>query len=197
MNIFYDIKKGHKKIFIFSKTAYFNKSIYINKGLYLWKSNLYRVGRSDDLKNRRLNNTPSKFTFFEGKNPVYVYTGPRHSAIITGILLNKIENGDLYTLGTGNCGVLGHGNEDEITYPQVKRIEFFSENNLRVKKACLGDYHSLALTENGDVYTWGYGGKHGFMGLYISGFIIILNRLWCIRTWIYKKTFSPKKVKVF
>ena len=26
----------------------------------------------------------------------------------------------------------------------------------------LGEYHSVVLSEDGDVYTWGYAGKQGF-----------------------------------
>lgn len=79
----------------------------------------------------------------------------------------------MFTFGTGNQGVLGHGNEDEIAYPQAKRVEYFAQNNIKIKKACLGDFHNLALTEEGDVYTWGFGGKKGFMGLLIRGLLLI------------------------
>lgn len=79
------------------------------------------------------------------------------------------EKGDLYTFGTGSWGVLGHGNEDEIVYPNSKKVEFFSSQNIKIKKACLGDYHSMALTDRGEVYTWGFGGKNGMLGLYVKG----------------------------
>ena len=132
------------------------------------------MGRTDDMKNLQIKNIPGKFQFFEGKNPQYIYTGPRHSAVVTGKYSNYAENGDLYTFGTGNWGVIGHGNEDEISYPHVKKVDYFSQNKIKIKKACLGDYHSFALTENGEVYTWGFGGKKGFLGLLIKGLIILI-----------------------
>ena len=87
----------------------------------------------------------------------------------------------MYTFGTGNWGVLGHGSEDEIQYPQAKRVEYFTKQNIKVKKACLGDYHSMVLTENGEVYTWGFGGKKGFLGLMNKGKKWSLFRLWSFR----------------
>lgn len=38
-------------------------------------------------------------------------------------------------------------------------MEFFNKNNLKVVDACCGEYFTIALTEDGDVWTWGYGGK--------------------------------------
>ena len=140
--------------------------------MYIWRSNLFRVGRTDDIKNRRtITNNPVVHSFFEGKNPVYIYSGPRHSAVIIGkTFFLLLENGDLYTFGTGKEGVLGHGDDNEIVFPNVKKVEFFEKNKIKIKKICLGDFHSMALTEDGEIYTWGYGGKKGLFGIFIRGF---------------------------
>ena len=38
-------------------------------------------------------------------------------------------------------------------------MEFFEKRNKKVVEVALGEYHTAALTHDGEVYTWGYGGK--------------------------------------
>jgi alpha-tubulin suppressor-like RCC1 family protein len=73
-----------------------------------------------------------------------------------------IENGDLFTFGSGNWGVLGHGDEKDIKFNNPTLVDYFSKRNLKVVDAALGEYHTAALTHDGSVYTWGYAGKTGF-----------------------------------
>jgi alpha-tubulin suppressor-like RCC1 family protein len=40
-------------------------------------------------------------------------------------------------------------------------VEYFAKRNIKIYDVVLGEYHSVALTEDGDVYTWGYAGKGG------------------------------------
>ena len=56
--------------------------------------------------------------------------------------------------------MLGHGNEDSINFRKPRLVEGLSKS--RVVDVAMGEYHTLALTEDGNVYTWGYGGKKGF-----------------------------------
>ncbi len=128
--------------------------------LYLWLSNVSPGKRKDDYTNFfTLSNYPRKLDFFNDKNPIDVYMGPRHSAVVT-------ENGDMYTFGSGNWGVLGHGNEDNVPHSAPKKVEYFAKNNIKIKKASMGDFHTLALTQDGSVYSWGYGGKKGFLNMF-------------------------------
>jgi hypothetical protein len=131
--------------------------------LYIWVSNAAPGMRMDDYKNKySLRNFPKRLDFFNDKNPQYIYMGPRHSGCVT-------QNGELYTFGSGNWGVLGHGNEDSVKIESPKLVEYFSKNKIKIQKVCMGDFHTLALDDNGNVYSWGYGGKKGFMNLLFTG----------------------------
>lgn len=39
---------------------------------------------------------------------------------------------------------------------------------LKVVDVALGDYHTLALTEDGNVWTWGYAGKKGMFNWMVT-----------------------------
>jgi alpha-tubulin suppressor-like RCC1 family protein len=122
--------------------------------LYMWSTNAFLGRKKSDAINRwNFSNDPIKIDFFEGLNPINVYCGPQHYAIIT-------ENGDLYTFGEGKRGCLGHGFDlRDYTYRTPKLVKFFKDENLKVKKITLGQNHSLALTEDGNLFSWGWGGK--------------------------------------
>ncbi len=42
-------------------------------------------------------------------------------------------------------------------------VEFFERNNIKVAKIAAGVYHTVALTAEGDVYSWGRG-LYGVLG---------------------------------
>mmetsp|Transcript_25115 Transcript_25115/g.18910 ORF Transcript_25115/g.18910 Transcript_25115/m.18910 type:complete len:224 (+) Transcript_25115:404-1075(+) len=62
---------------------------------------------------------------------------------------------------TQEIGALGHG--DKTHYFQPKKVEFFKENGIKVKQVRAGLYHTVALTDDGKVYTWGRG-LYGVLG---------------------------------
>lgn len=92
--------------------------------------------------------------------------GERHSVFLT-------QDGNVFTCGYGGksgflariigeySGALGHGDCEHRALP--KRVSFFSKNNIKVAKIAAGRYHTVALTEEGDIYTWGRG-AYGTLG---------------------------------
>ena len=60
----------------------------------------------------------------------------------------------MYAFGSGDYGRLGHG--DNQPRKTAKLVEILRDKNV-VRFAC-GPRHTLALTGDGHVYSWGYGG---------------------------------------
>lgn len=69
------------------------------------------------------------------------------------------EQGQLWSWGANSNYELGRGNK--VGGWQPKAIP--SLENVRIVQIACGGYHSLALTEDGKVLSWGYGG-HGQLG---------------------------------
>ncbi|CAG9334676.1 unnamed protein product [Blepharisma stoltei] len=73
---------------------------------------------------------------------IYVSTGPSHCGFIT-------SSGDVYTFGKNNHLQLGHTSNFTLgpmkvpSVPPMKQIE-------------CGELHTIALSESGEVYSWGY-----------------------------------------
>ncbi|XP_048453850.1 E3 ubiquitin-protein ligase HERC2 [Rhincodon typus] len=89
-----------------------------------------------------------------GKHVVHVACGSTYSAAIT-------SDGELYTWGRGNYGRLGHGSSEDQTTP----ILVTGLKGLKIiDVACgSGDAQTLAVAENGQVWSWG-DGDYGKLG---------------------------------
>jgi alpha-tubulin suppressor-like RCC1 family protein len=129
----------------------------MSTGVYLW-AKMPRLGSKSG--NLKLNlempkGIPKRVEAFDSLDVKKIRIGLRHSAVIAG-------NGDLYTFGNGNWGVLGHGNESNINFTTPKLVETLKKAGVKVKDVALGEYHTVVLGEDGSVWTWGYGGKKGF-----------------------------------
>jgi len=95
---------------------------------------------------------PKKIEAFAGRRVVAVSAGHMHSLAITA-------DGAAWSWGTGGCGKLGHGDQQSQLLP--KKIEAFA--GLRVVAVSVGHDHSLALTADGAVWSWG-DGDYGKLG---------------------------------
>nr|XP_060475623.1 E3 ubiquitin-protein ligase HERC2 [Panthera onca] len=89
-----------------------------------------------------------------GKHVVHIACGSTYSAAITA-------EGELYTWGRGNYGRLGHGSSEDEAIP----VLVAGLKGLKViDVACgSGDAQTLAVTENGQVWSWG-DGDYGKLG---------------------------------
>jgi E3 ubiquitin-protein ligase HERC2 len=63
-------------------------------------------------------------------------------------------SGQVYSWGSGDFGRLGHGSS--LPHTSASLIEILRDKNIR-KVEC-GERHSCALTADGALYSWGYGG---------------------------------------
>ncbi|XP_070189612.1 X-linked retinitis pigmentosa GTPase regulator-like isoform X2 [Littorina saxatilis] len=82
--------------------------------------------------------------------------GYYHSALVT-------ENGELYTFGESDAGKLGLG-EDPDEHKTPQHVMSIAD---RVKSVSCGGSHTAAVTENGQLYTFG-DGPNGQLGLGVS-----------------------------
>lgn len=72
--------------------------------------------------------------------------GVRHIALVT-------RQGEVFTWGEESGGRLGHGIDKDFSRPRL--IDFLAVTNIDFI-AC-GEFHTCAISSNGDLYTWGDG----------------------------------------
>eukprot|EP00743_Colponemidia_sp_Colp-15_P009532 GILK01010428.1.p1 GENE.GILK01010428.1~~GILK01010428.1.p1 ORF type:complete len:501 (-),score=40.01 GILK01010428.1:120-1583(-) len=76
---------------------------------------------------------------------VQVVCGGLHTAALT-------DNGAVHTWGLGKDGRLGHGDESDSPIPM--KVNALVHKN--IVQIMAGGHHSAALTESGEVFTWGF-----------------------------------------
>jgi len=72
----------------------------------------------------------------------------------------NLGSGDVYTFGRNKFGSLGIPEAKGRNILVPKKVKFFEEEGLVVKKVVVGNFHTLAVTEDGDVYSWGQGHRN-------------------------------------
>ncbi|XP_026662702.2 probable E3 ubiquitin-protein ligase HERC1 [Phoenix dactylifera] len=78
--------------------------------------------------------------------PVCLAGGSWHAAVVG-------RDGRVCTWGWGNCGCLGHGNEDYQALPKV--VEGLS--HIKAVYVAAGDSTTFVVSDAGDIYSFGYG----------------------------------------
>ncbi|XP_015440435.1 PREDICTED: RCC1 and BTB domain-containing protein 1-like [Dufourea novaeangliae] len=77
---------------------------------------------------------------------VKIACGSQHSLALT-------DDGELYAWGRNNYGQLGEGEDTNHNAP--RKVYFNLKNEKLIRISC-GDSFSIAVTDNGKVYSWGY-----------------------------------------
>lgn len=91
---------------------------------------------------------PRYIESLNGLRCICVAAGELHSAVVT-------SDGDVYSWGDGFCGQLGHGDRrPQLTPKQVTAGGLSDES---VANITCGSRHTIAVTEEGEVFTWGLG----------------------------------------
>jgi len=116
--------------------------------VYAWGLGLSgRLGHGDEANCH----VPTLIETLAGVHVTCVACGGHHSATINE------PAGQLMTWGGGAFGKLGHGNRLAQTKPKlVTAIQ-----GKRLVRVSLGPHHSAALTNKGEVFTWGQAGRLG------------------------------------
>ncbi|WCJ32234.1 Regulator of chromosome condensation (RCC1) family protein [Euphorbia peplus] len=91
---------------------------------------------------------PSSSTNISDK-VVTVAVGEGHTIALSG-------DGCVYTWGRGMFGRLGTGSETDQLFPIRVEFDTSQQKNLNFVGIAAGAYHSLALTDDGSVWCWGY-----------------------------------------
>lgn len=89
---------------------------------------------------------------------IQVAAGGQHSMVLT-------QGGNIWVWGESRYSALGTGhNEDQLTPVLIQSL-----SHLIVSFIACGTQHSMAITNKGEVYTWG-SGRQGQLGTGISGY---------------------------
>ncbi|KAI5683720.1 hypothetical protein M9H77_04948 [Catharanthus roseus] len=79
-----------------------------------------------------------------------VACGSRHAVLVT-------KQAEVFSWGDGSGGRLGHGIETDICNPKL----IDSLSGLSIESVACGEYHTCAITDSGNLYSW-VDGTHNF-----------------------------------
>jgi alpha-tubulin suppressor-like RCC1 family protein len=82
-----------------------------------------------------------------GGSKKLISEGDEHSLVTSG------KEGVIWSFGHGGLGQLGHGGTGNEAVPRL----IAALNHVAVKQVAAGAFHSVVLTSDGDVFTWGSG----------------------------------------
>eukprot|EP01084_Bolivina_argentea_P082482 149352_1 len=69
------------------------------------------------------------------------------------------SNGNIWSNGSNNKYGQLNGEVDCSYYNIPKKIEYFVNNDIKIKDIACGWYHNLAIDYYGNIYSWGYNGS--------------------------------------
>ncbi|XP_019438424.1 PREDICTED: ultraviolet-B receptor UVR8 [Lupinus angustifolius] len=88
---------------------------------------------------------------------IAVAAGEAHTLILTG-------DGSVYSWGRGMFGRLGLDSEKDEIFPVQVKFQNPNGDTLKIVAIAAGAYHSLALSDDGSVWCWGYN-LYGQLGI--------------------------------
>ena len=119
---------------------------------YIENDELYSVGRNVlgqlGIGESKDKNTPQLVSFFKQMKIKKIYSGASQSLVLTGKnwflfeFSNDLDNDEIYSFGSNNCGQLGIGNEINQFQPQL--ISFFK--NKKINFISCGNFHTFVST---------------------------------------------------
>ena len=127
-----------------SHSKIYNKEIYI----YSWGKNKYGELGLNTAKNTFI---PSPIKTLKQTIIKSVKSGGRNTIILT-------SDGQVLMCGSNIFNLLAINTKfqnNEQYQKTFKNIKFFEENNETIKEIAVAEFHSMALTNNGEIYGWG------------------------------------------
>jgi alpha-tubulin suppressor-like RCC1 family protein len=127
-----------------SQSKIYNKEVYI----YSWGKNKYGELGLNTAKNTFI---PSPIKTLKQTIIKSVKSGGRNTIILT-------SDGQVLMCGSNIFNLLANNakfQNNEQYQKTFKNIKFFEENNEAIKEIAVAEFHSLALTNNGEIYGWG------------------------------------------
>ncbi|KAN0032334.1 hypothetical protein ACTFIV_006223 [Dictyostelium citrinum] len=112
------------------------------------------LGLGSELKGRVTKPTKIKFTDTNEKIK-QLSSGASHTLFLT-------NGGNVYSCGWGTEGRLGLG-MDTSNRDSPTLLKYFNDNKIKIVKVAAGGSHSMALDDQGKVYSWG-NGSNGKLG---------------------------------
>jgi membrane protein implicated in regulation of membrane protease activity len=134
------LASGGERAIGVAAARYFSLALTADGAVWSWGYGMLGHGTQQDQWQ------PKKVEAFAGQRVIAVSAGESHSLAITA-------DGAVWSWGSGACGQLGHGDQQRQLLP--KKIEALAGQ--RVVAVSAGGGHSLALTADGAVWSWGSG----------------------------------------
>ena len=102
------------------------------------------------LRNAYVEDTPKLVQALEGLGVTHLSCSAHHSSAID-------KDGRMLTWGKNDHNVLSNGTPDKDICRTPKPVEGLA--GVRLAQAALGEMHSAVLSEDGELFTWGWGGN--------------------------------------
>lgn len=136
-----------------------------NSGVWTWGNGSGGKLGIGDTTNR---NDPVLIPKLRGKSVLQVLAGTWHSMAIVQYP-PMLQGGYLYTWGSGFHGQLAQGTKTVCLEPTI--VEYFTHIHTLIKMVAAGSHHCMAVTKDGEVYSWG-SNNYGELGRYIITLIL-------------------------